>query len=83
MSDTVQLNTPQHNTPQLEDRYANSDGVKIHYMAGGSGPLVVFIHGFPDFWYTWRHQIDGLLATHAVAAMDTRGFNLSDAPPRG
>jgi pimeloyl-ACP methyl ester carboxylesterase len=49
-------------------------------MAGGSGPLVVFIHGFPDFWYTWRHQIEGLLATHSVAAMDTRGFNLSDAP---
>ncbi len=73
-------NNTQLSTLHLADRYANSDGVKIHYMAGGSGPLVVFIHGFPDFWYTWRHQIDGLLATHSVAAMDTRGFNLSDAP---
>ncbi len=80
MTDTDRLNTPNVTNPQLEDRYATNNGVKIHYMAGGSGPLVVFIHGFPDFWYSWRHQIDGLLATHSVAAMDTRGFNLSDAP---
>lgn len=67
-------------SPKLTDRYADNDGVKIHYMAAGSGPLVVFIHGFPDFWYTWRHQIDALLPTHSIAAMDTRGYNLSDAP---
>ncbi len=77
---TNTLHAPKLNNPLLEDRYANNEGVKIHYMAGGTGPLVVFIHGFPDFWYTWRHQIEGLLATHSVAAMDTRGFNLSDAP---
>ena len=65
----------------LTNRYANNDGVKLHYMAGGSGPLVVFVHGFPDFWYTWRHQIEGLLGSFSVAAMDTRGYNLSDAPP--
>jgi len=65
---------------RLTDCYADNDGVAIHYMTGGAGPLVVFIHGFPDFWYTWRHQINGLLATHSVAAMDSRGFNLSDAP---
>jgi len=67
-------------SPALTDRYADNDGVAIHYMAGGRGPLVVLIHGFPDFWYTWRHQINGLLATHSVAALDSRGFNLSDAP---
>jgi len=65
---------------QLTDRYADNDGVAIHYMAGGSGPLVVFVHGFPDFWYTWHHQLDALVDTHSVAAMDTRGYNLSDAP---
>jgi len=65
---------------ELTDRYADNDGVKIHYMAGGSGPLIVFVHGFPDFWYTWRNQIEGLLATHSIAAIDLRGFNLSDAP---
>jgi epoxide hydrolase 4 len=38
------------NSPELTDRYGHNDGVGIHYMAGGSGPLVVLIHGFPDFW---------------------------------
>lgn len=64
----------------LTHRYADNRGVKIHYMSGGTGPLVVFVHGFPDFWYTWRHQIEGLLGAFAVAAMDTRGYNLSGAP---
>jgi hypothetical protein len=42
--------------------YAGSDaGVKIHYASLGKGPLVVMIHGFPDFWYSWRHQMDGEL----------------------
>ena len=68
-------------TTTLTDRYAANDGVKIHYMAGGSGPLIVFVHGFPDFWHTWHHQLDALVETHSVAAMDTRGYNLSDAPP--
>lgn len=67
-------------TLHLTDRYADNDGVQLHYMAGGEGPLVVFIHGFPDFWYTWRHQLDAVAATHAVAAMDTRGYNLSGQP---
>ena len=67
-------------TATLNDRYANNDGVDIHYVAAGSGPLIVLIHGFPDFWYTWRHQLDTLAETHTVAAMDTRGFNLSDKP---
>lgn len=65
---------------ELNHRYVDRGGVNIHYMTGGSGPLVVFVHGFPDYWYTWHHQIQGLLPTHRVAAMDTRGFNLSDAP---
>jgi epoxide hydrolase 4 len=66
----------------VESRYADSDGVKIHYAAAGSGPLVVFIHGFPDFWYSWRHQIEGLRGDYRVAAMDLRGYNLSDQPTR-
>ena len=40
--------------------YADSDGVKIHFVSVGKGPLIVFVHGFPDFWYTWRHQMEGL-----------------------
>jgi epoxide hydrolase 4 len=65
-----------------EDLYADSDGVRIHYVAEGSGPLVVFIHGFPDFWYSWRHQMEGLKGEYRVAAMDLRGYNLSDKPDR-
>lgn len=66
--------------PQLDDRYADSGGVGIHYVAGGDGPLILFIHGFPDFWYSWRHQLGHFAGTHRVAAMDTRGYNLSDQP---
>ena len=55
-------------------------GVKIHYATVGKGPLVVMIHGFPDFWYTWRHQMDALSTDFQVVAIDQRGYNLSDKP---
>jgi pimeloyl-ACP methyl ester carboxylesterase len=60
--------------------------VKIHYAligpATGSAlaPLVVMIHGFPDFWYSWRHQMVVLSKDYLVAAIDQRGYNLSDIP---
>ena len=61
--------------------YAVSDGgVKIHYASLGKGPLVVMIHGFPDFWYTWRDQMAALSDTYQVVAIDQRGYNLSDKP---
>lgn len=70
--------------PDLFDRvthgHAVSDGVKIHYASLGQGPLVVMIHGFPDFWYTWRHQMEALSKDHQVVAIDQRGYNLSDKP---
>src|SRR5690348_16458537 len=44
-----------------EHGFADSDGVKIHYVTKGEGPLVVLIHGFPDFWYTWREQMPALV----------------------
>ena len=55
-------------------------GVKIHYATLGSGPLVVMIHGFPDFWYSWRHQMAALAGRFQVVAIDQRGYNLSDKP---
>jgi pimeloyl-ACP methyl ester carboxylesterase len=68
----------------VEDRvthgYANSNGVKIHYATMGTGPLVVMIHGFPDYWYTWRKQMEGLADKFQVVAIDQRGYNLSDKP---
>ncbi len=66
--------------PQVRHGYANSGGVKIHYASLGSGPLVVMIHGFPDFWYTWRDQMAGLADKYQVVAIDQRGYNLSDKP---
>ena len=64
----------------VEHKFADNDGVSIHYAKAGSGPLAVFINGFPDFWYTWRHQMEGLASDYTVAAMDTRGYNMSDKP---
>ena len=68
----------------LEDRvkhgYADSGGVKIHYATVGSGPLIVMIHGFPDYWYTWRRQMEGLEDKFQVVAIDQRGYNMSDKP---
>jgi pimeloyl-ACP methyl ester carboxylesterase len=60
--------------------YADNNGVKIHYVKTGQGPLVVMIHGFPDYWYTWRQQINALKENFTVVAMDQRGYNLSDQP---
>jgi pimeloyl-ACP methyl ester carboxylesterase len=66
--------------------YAVSEGgVKIHYASLGpkdaaSAPLVVMIHGFPDFWYSWRHQMSALSDRFQVVAVDQRGYNLSDKP---
>lgn len=66
---------------RVEHGYAVSDGgVKIHYATLGRGPLVVMIHGFPDFWYSWRHQMAALSSSFQVVAIDQRGYNLSDRP---
>ena len=64
----------------VDHRYADSDGVRIHYVVTGEGPLVVMIHGFPDYWYSWRHQMEALNDRFRVAAVDQRGYNLSDKP---
>jgi pimeloyl-ACP methyl ester carboxylesterase len=73
-------------TPARHDavahRFAVVGGVRLHYVEAGSGPLVVLLHGFPEFWYSWRHQIAGLAAAgFRVIAPDLRGYNESDKPP--
>ena len=67
---------------RVEHCYADHAGVKIHYAALGSGPLVVMVHGFPDFWYSWRRQMVALADRFRVVAMDLRGYNES-AQPQG
>jgi pimeloyl-ACP methyl ester carboxylesterase len=63
-----------------EDGFADSGGVRIHYVTKGAGRLVVLIHGIPGFWYDWRNQIPALAEHFQVVAIDQRGFNLSDQP---
>lgn len=76
----------QPSSPEVMSRvqhgYANSNGVKIHYAALGDAqkPLVIMIHGFPDFWYSWRHQMEALSRDYYAVAIDQRGYNLSDKP---
>ena len=65
---------------KVEDHYASNNGVKIHYVTIGAGPLIVMVHGWPDYWYTWRNQMEALAPHYRIAAMDLRGFNLSDKP---
>jgi pimeloyl-ACP methyl ester carboxylesterase len=67
--------------PAGADRYAVNDGVRIHYVVQGQGPLVVMIHGFPDYWATWKPLMKTLNAAgYRTAALDMRGYNLSDKP---
>lgn len=57
-------------------RHAIVNGIRMHYVESGSGPLVVLLHGFPEFWYSWRHQIPALAeAGFRVVAPDLRGYN--------
>jgi pimeloyl-ACP methyl ester carboxylesterase len=60
---------------------ATINGIRLHYVEAGVGPLVVLLHGFPEFWYSWRHQLPALAGAgfHAVAP-DLRGYNESDRP---
>jgi pimeloyl-ACP methyl ester carboxylesterase len=67
---------------ELAHRYADLGDVRLHYVEAGQGPLVLLLHGFPQFWYQWRHQIPALVeAGFRVVAPDMRGYNLSDKPP--
>lgn len=66
---------------RVTHHFAENGGVKIHYTSIGKGPLIVLIHGFPDFWYTWRQQMIPLSeAGFQVVAIDQRGYNRSDKP---
>lgn len=61
--------------------YAVSEGgVRIHYASLGQGPLVVMIHGFPDFWYSWRHQMAALSKQFQVVAIDQRALHSDGLP---
>src|SRR2546427_5422592 len=64
----------------LEHRTVATNGVNLHCAVDGDGPLVVLLHGFPECWYSWRHQIAALAPRFRAVAPDLRGYNLSDKP---
>ena len=66
-----------------DEGFVEANGVRLHYVAVGSGPLLILLHGFPEFWYSWRATIEPLSIIRRVVALDMRGYNLSDKPPAG
>jgi pimeloyl-ACP methyl ester carboxylesterase len=65
-------------------RTIRANGIALHVVEAGSGPLVLLLHGFPTFWWTWHHQLVDLAAAgYRAVAVDLRGYGASDKPPRG
>ncbi|MGV1004845.1 MAG: alpha/beta fold hydrolase [Candidatus Nanopelagicales bacterium] len=65
-------------------RDISANGARFHVCEAGTGPLVLLVHGFPMFWWTWRHTLPVLAeAGYRAVAMDLRGYGGSDHPPRG
>lgn len=63
-----------------QHQYITSNGIQLHYVTQGDGSLMLMLHGFPEFWYSWRHQIREFAKDYKVVALDLRGYNDSDKP---
>ena len=63
----------QHHTVEFDD-------IRLHYVDAGEGPLILFVHGFPEFWYAWQRQLEEFSRDHRAVAFDLRGHNLSGKP---
>ena len=61
-------------------KYATVNGVKLHYVEQGKGPAILFLHGFPEFWYAWKDLVPEFAKDHRAIALDMRGYNLSESP---
>jgi pimeloyl-ACP methyl ester carboxylesterase len=78
------VSTPAEIPGPWQHAYVAANGARFHVATLGSGPPVVLLHGFPQFWWAWRHQMTALAdAGHQVVAMDLRGYGGSDKTPRG
>src|SRR3954469_7706093 len=66
--------------PAFQDHYADVNGVRLHYASVGQGPLVLFLHGYPSFWYQWKDQMLEMGKDHLAVGLDLRGYNLSSRP---
>jgi pimeloyl-ACP methyl ester carboxylesterase len=67
-------------SPKRKDQYAQVNAVRLHYVTQGKGPLIIFLHGFPEFWYEWKDQLAEFGKDHLAVAPDMRGYNLSEKP---
>ncbi|MEU1733500.1 alpha/beta hydrolase [Streptosporangium sp. NPDC020145] len=82
------MNEPDESLVRIEGpwthRSVHAGGTRFHVVEAGEGPLVLLLHGFPQFWWTWRHQLVSLPAAgYRAVAVDLRGYGASDKPPRG
>lgn len=64
----------------LKHDYADVNGIRLHYVKAGQGKLILFVHGFPEFWYAWKDQLAEFGRDHLAVAPDMRGYNLSSKP---
>lgn len=74
---------PENDTGRFESTYLQANGLRLHCVSCGpaDGEPVLLLHGFPEFWYSWRHQLTALAAAgYRAIAPDLRGYNLSDKP---
>src|SRR5262245_38033151 len=67
--------------PEVTHRMIETDGIRLHVAEQGEGPLIILCHGFPECWYSWRHQLQALAeAGFRAVAPDLRGYGRSDRP---
>jgi len=64
----------------LTHKYAEANGIRLHYVTTGKGKLLLFVHGFPEFWYEWKNQLVEFGRDYQAVAPDLRGYNLSSKP---
>jgi epoxide hydrolase 4 len=69
----------------MQDLYIRANGIQFHIIEEGDKeqPILMFLHGFPEYWYSWRHQIPVMAQNFYVVAPDLRGYNLTDKPNAG
>lgn len=65
---------------KFQSRHADVNGVRLHYVSIGQGKLILFVHGFPEFWGAWEHQLAEFGRDFQAVALDMRGYNLSSKP---
>ena len=64
----------------FQHQFITTNHVRLHYVTQGEGPLMLMLHGFPEFWYSWHHQIPVFAQDYKIVALDMRGYNDSDKP---